>query len=337
MTEQTGFLFLDFEGYELSAEEKEMLAHPSVGGAILFTRNYHDREQLFALVKSVRVAANQEVILAVDHEGGRVQRFREGFTALPAPGQIFESASSMEEACLHAKEIAWLMAAELRTVDIDLSFAPVLDLNRVSDVIGTRAFDNDPEHVIKLATSWIEGMQEVGMKATGKHFPGHGSVKEDSHHFIPIDQREKQHIFHEDMRVFEALIAQKLLDGMMPAHVIYPAVDQHPAGFSPVWLQDILRSQLGFEGVIFSDDLSMEGATSVGSYTERAFAALEAGCDMLLACNHRAGSIEILDNVTWQKPRQNGLVFRNTTAMTHHTLTTDKRWQSATRLAEKLK
>ncbi len=192
------------------------------------------------------------------------------------------------------------MAAEVKSVGIDFSFSPVLDLNyEISDVIGDRAFHRDANIVAELASAYIEGMRDAGMASTGKHFPGHGAIKEDSHLAIPIDSRSKEDIFSADIQPFIHLFKEGL-DAVMPAHVIYPEIDNNPAGFSRVWLQDILRQQLKFDGVIFSDDLTMEGASVAGGFTERAEAAIEAGCDMILACNHRQGAIEILDNVQHQ-------------------------------------
>ncbi|HMT93729.1 beta-N-acetylhexosaminidase [uncultured Thiothrix sp.] len=296
-----GSLMMDLTGTDLSAEEVDLLAHPAIGGVIFFTRNYESVQQLTALVKLVRMAAQRPLLLAVDHEGGRVQRFRKQFTRLPAIAKLGESYTQNP---LEARQLAyrtgWLMAAEVRAVDIDISFAPVLDLNYgVSQVIGDRAFHQNPEIVTELAGAYISGMREAGMASTGKHFPGHGFVEADSHLAIPLDLRPKEQIMQADVLPFARLMQQGL-NAVMPAHVIYEQVDTQPAGFSRIWLQDILRTQLGFEGVIFSDDLSMEAAGVVGGYAERAEAALAAGCDMILACNKRAGIIEILDQVKLQ-------------------------------------
>lgn len=292
-------LMLDLSGTELTAEEKELLQHPMVGGLIFFTRNYHDAEQIMQLVKAIRQVASKELLIAVDHEGGRVQRFRDDFTELPPVatlGKLYET--NQEESLQLAQQHGWLMASEVKSVGIDFSFAPVLDLDYgISDVIADRAFHQHADIVSHLAAAYIEGMRNAGMAATGKHFPGHGAIKADSHIAMPVDQRKQAEIFQADIIPFTQLFAQGL-DAVMPAHVIYPKIDSMPAGFSRVWLQDILRQQLNFAGAIFSDDLSMEGASVVGGYTERAEAALEAGCDMILACNHRKGAVEILDNVT---------------------------------------
>lgn len=296
-----GNLMLDLTGTTLSAEEVDLLAHPAIGGVIFFTRNYESIQQLTALVKLVRMAAQRPLLLAVDHEGGRVQRFRKQFTVLPALAKLGEYyAEDPFTARQTAYRMGWLMAAELRVVDIDISFAPVLDLNYgVSQVIGDRSLHSEPAIVSELAGAYISGMREAGMAATGKHFPGHGFVEADSHLAIPVDLRPKEQIMQADVLPFASLMQQGL-KAVMPAHVIYEQVDNLPAGFSRIWLQDILRDQLGFKGVIFSDDLSMEAAGVVGGYAERAEAALAAGCDMILACNQRAGIIEILDQVKLQ-------------------------------------
>lgn len=291
-------LMLDLDGLEVTKEEQEILAHPLVGGVILFSRNYENIEQLQQLVQSIRKNASSNVLISVDHEGGRVQRFRSEFTELPALallGNVFNNDPKL--ALDYAKQHGWIMAAELKSMDIDFSFAPVLDLDYgVSSVIGDRAFHQDNQTVATLAAAYVAGMKKAGMASTGKHFPGHGAVTEDSHKEIPVDSRSRSELFNTDILPFQQLISQGL-DAVMPAHVTYTAVDKHPAGFSKVWLQDILRTELGFEGVIFSDDLTMEGASVAGGFAERAEAALSAGCDMILACNNRAGAIDILDNV----------------------------------------
>lgn len=290
-----GPLMMDVQGTSLTGEDKELLAHPLVGGLILFARNYESPEQVAELNRQIRQAAG-DILIAVDHEGGRVQRFREQFSALPAMGKIWQQAEqNIERATAMSYEAGLLMALEVRSVGVDISFAPVLDINDISEVIGDRSFHPQPELVTQLATSFIKGMHQVGMRATGKHFPGHGSVQEDSHIALPIDKRSKDEIIAIDMQPFVALNNAKLLDAVMPAHVIYPEFDELSVGFSPRWLQQILRGELGFDGVIFSDDLSMAGAASIGGFVERAEAAQMAGCDMLLMCNDREAAITVID------------------------------------------
>ncbi len=287
-------LMLDLEGLQVSDVEKDLLSHPGTGGLILFTRNYQDRQQLAELIRQIR-AVRPEILIAVDQEGGRVQRFRDGFVRLPpmaALGRRYDQAPQL--AMAEATLLGELMASELTELDIDLSFAPVLDLDYgTSTVIGDRSFHGDADAMIALASAFIDGMSAAGMAATGKHFPGHGHVVADSHLELPVDPRPLAEIEAADLRPFVAL-AQKL-DGIMPAHVIYSAVENQTAGFSRYWLQTRLREQMGFRGVIFSDDLSMAGAHGVGGYPERARAALEAGCDMVLACNNRPGAEQVLD------------------------------------------
>ena len=293
-----GPVMLDLEGPQLLAEEREILAHPLVGGVILFTRNYVDIEQLENLVREIRELRQPSLLVAVDHEGGRVQRFRDGFTRLPpcsCYGELYNEEAL--EGNTTAENAGWLMAMELLCVGIDFSFAPVLDVDiGLSQVIGDRAFHKRPEVVVELAGSFCQGMRRAGMVAIGKHFPGHGGVKEDSHHAVPVDDRRFQDLVVKDMLPFERLINSHL-QGVMPAHVIYSNVDERPAGFSTHWLSNILRGQLGFQGTIFSDDISMAGAEVLGSYEDRAMAALDAGCDMVLVCNNQKAAVSLLQSL----------------------------------------
>lgn len=295
-----GPIMLDLDSIEMSPEEREILQNPLVGGVILFTRNFSSVEQLVHLVNEIHQVRKPRLLIAVDHEGGRVQRFRDGFTSLPAVGHFGEIYKhNKQRAHLLSETAGWMMAAELRAVGIDFSFAPVLDVDYgVSKVIGDRAFHQDKHIIVELAHAYTKGMHDAGMEATGKHFPGHGAVTADSHIDIPIDDREYSEIYAKDILPFKRMI-QHGMAAVMPAHVIYPKVDKVPAGFSEIWLKDILRKRLAFQGVIFSDDLDMKGASVMGEkYVDRAEKALSAGCDMVLVCNNREGAINVLDNLS---------------------------------------
>ncbi len=293
MTQSIGPIMMDLDGLRLGADEARLLQDPLVGGLILFARNYQSPEQVASLCREIREVTGPDFLIAVDQEGGRVQRFRDGFTNIPPMAALARGAEPAAALEL-ARNWGALMALEVQAVGVDFSFAPVLDLDiGISEVIGDRAFADSPERVIPLARAFIDGMHNAGMAVTGKHFPGHGSVAADSHVDIPVDDRPLQAIEALDMKVFESLASK--LDAVMPAHVIYPQIDDQPAGFSPVWLKSILREQLGFDGVIFSDDLSMKGAEGAGGYGDRARAALRAGCDMVLVCNDRQGVLEVLE------------------------------------------
>ena len=291
-----GPVMLDIAGRELSAEDREVLRHPATGGVILFARNYESPRQLYRLVSEIHELRRPGLLVAVDQEGGRVQRFREGFTELPPAARIGGAFRHDREAGRRAaRETAWLMAAELRACGVDFSFAPVLDLDRgVSSVIGDRAFAADPPAVASLAGAWMRGAREAGMASVGKHFPGHGGTAADSHTDLPVDERDLDRLWDEDILPFRRLIEDGL-DGVMPAHVIYRQVDTRPAGFSRVWLQELLRDRLGFQGTIFSDDLSMAAAGFAGGPVERAEAALAAGCDMAVVCNDRAAAVAVIE------------------------------------------
>jgi beta-N-acetylhexosaminidase len=281
-----GSLMVDVAGTALSRAERDRLRHPAVGGVILFARNYESPAQLRALTAAIRAVRSPALLIAVDHEGGRVQRFRHGFTLLPAQrriGAVF--AQDPDRALALAQALGVVIGSELGAHGLDLSFAPVLDVDYGrSAVIGDRSFDADPNVVSLLGASLIRGLAAAGMGAVGKHFPGHGYAAADSHHAIPVDERSIDSLRAMDLAPYRAAIAAGLA-GVMPAHVVYPVVDAQPAGFSPIWLQQVLRGELGFRGMIFSDDLTMEGASAAGDIVARAQAAFDAGCDMALVCN----------------------------------------------------
>ncbi len=290
-----GPLMIDVAGLSLTAEEKEVLRHPLVGGLILFSRNFASPEQVTALIQEIHALREPRLLVAVDQEGGRVQRFREGFTALPPMRRFGEIYDKDPKKARHlCYTCGWLMASEMRAIGVDISFAPVLDRDvGVSAVIGNRAFHGKPHIIADLAHEFMRGMNEAGMAATGKHFPGHGHVAADSHVAIPVDERRYEDIAEDDILPFERMIHYGLA-AIMPAHVIYPKVDNRPAGFSPIWVTEVLRHRLGFQGVVFSDDLSMEGATVGGTYVDRARTALAAGCDMVLICNNPEGARQVI-------------------------------------------
>lgn len=285
---------LSIAGLTLSDAEHQLLRRPSVGGLILFSRNYSDKAQLRALMSQIK-AANPAILIAVDQEGGRVQRFQSGFLRHP-PLRVFESRylQNNEQGLSAARLCGWAMAFELLQLGIDFSFAPVLDVfDPQSRVIGDRAFSADTQLIEVLGREYIAGMREAGMASTGKHFPGHGSVAGDSHVELPIDERSFSEIAARDLQPFAALAGE--LDAVMPAHVIYPHIDSACAGFSPVWVQQILRTELGFDGVVFSDDLTMDAAHSAGSIETRCELALSAGCDMVLVCNDNEAAMKVCD------------------------------------------
>jgi beta-N-acetylhexosaminidase len=293
-----GPLMIDLAGTEVTAADRELLRHPLVGGVILFTRNYRDPAQLTALVADIHAARSPPLIVAVDQEGGRVQRFREGFSLLPAARRIGnEFALEARAGITLARTLGWLMAAELRAVGVDISFAPCVDLDYgVSEVIGDRSFAADPDTVGQLALAWMHGMREAGMAATAKHFPGHGAVVADSHLTLPVDRRTLPDLTPE-LAPYRRLIPNGL-PAVMVAHVLFPEVDPAPASLSGRWIRDVLRGELRFQGVVFADDLSMGGAAAAyGDVITRARQALSAGCDMLPVCNNRSSVIELLDHL----------------------------------------
>jgi len=335
-----GPLIIDLAGPQLAAEERERLRHPLVGGVILFSRNYRDPEQLRALCAEIHALRTPPLLITIDHEGGRVQRCRDGFTPLPpmrALGAWWDKAphASVET----ARMLGFTLAAELRACGVDLSFTPVLDLDwGRSGVIGDRAFHRDPRAVSELAGGLISGMQEAGMACCGKHFPGHGWAEADSHVALPVDTRRLDEMA-EDLAPFRALIALGKLAAVMPAHVIYPRIDDRPAGFSARWLT-LLRDEFAFDGVIFSDDLSMAGASAAGGILERVAAAWAAGCDMLLICNDPHAVEETLDH--WRPaldPRRAARIARllpTQPALSLPQLAGDMRWQAGRQVARRL-
>ena len=298
-----GPVMLDIQGKTLSAEDEARMCHPLVGGAILFTRNFESPGQLAELTAAIHALRTPPLLIAVDHEGGRVQRFREGFTRIPPMRELGKIWDGHPQRARHlAQQVGFVIAAELRACGVDFSFTPVLDVDYgQSSVIGDRAFHSDPQAVAELAHSLLLGMRLGGMHTVGKHFPGHGFVRADSHLEIPVDEREYVDIEMCDLIPFRQMVDFGL-SAIMPAHVIYPKVDSLPAGFSPIWLKRILRDQLGFEGCIFSDDLSMEGAAVAGDIVQRAETALNAGCDMVLVCNKPESVDELLQGLHWVMP-----------------------------------
>lgn len=296
-----GPVMLDVTGTQLTDDDRKRLMHPLVGGVILFSRNFSTRKQLNALTAEIHRLRTPPLLIAVDHEGGRVQRFKEEFTRLPAMralGRIWDK--NQQQVRQLAQQVGFVMAAELRVSGIDLSFAPVLDIDYgESSVIGDRAFHRDPQAISDLAHDLMLGLRSAGMQAVGKHFPGHGFIRADSHLEKSVDQRRYVDIELADMLPFQRMIDYGL-GAIMAAHVIYPQVDRYPAGFSHVWLNEILRQKLQFDGCIFSDDLSMQGAAHFKSITERAEAALKAGCDMVLVCNDAPAVDELLNTLQWK-------------------------------------
>src|SRR6202045_1035370 len=288
-----GPLMVDINGTELTPEDIQVLSHPLVGSVILFSRNYRSVAQVTALTAAIRAVRNPSLLIAVDHEGGRVQRFREGFTRLPparALGRRFDEDRREGLALAHA--VGWLMASELRAVGVDFSFAPCVDLDYgVSEIIGDRAFHGDPDSVAALAVATLSGMREAGMAAIAKHFPGHGAVVADSHVALPVDRREFADL-EADIRPYRPLMDNNI-PGIMAAHVVFPAVDALPASLSKRWIGGVLRGEMGFHGCVFADDLTMAGAAAFGDAIARADLSLAAGCDVLPICNDRH-SVELV-------------------------------------------
>ena len=299
-----GPVVLDVSGPVLSADDRARLCHPLVGGVILFERNFESRAQVATLTREIRALRAPPLLIAVDHEGGRVQRFRDGFTQIPPMRELGERWDrDVLSACKRATELGQTIGRELRGVGVDLSFTPVLDLDHGrSAIIGHRALHHDPRVVTMLAKSLMHGLLLAGMATCGKHFPGHGWAQADSHLELPVDDRDLKTILAQDAAPY-AWLGDALMS-VMPAHVVYPKVDSLPAGFSRKWLRDILRRKLGFSGLVFSDDLTMQGASGAGTIVERANAALAAGCDMVLVCNRPDLADELLAGLEWKTDRE---------------------------------
>jgi len=304
-----GPVFVDIAGLELEAAERERLAHPLTGGVILFARNFDSPAQLRALTAAIRAVRAPPLLIAVDHEGGRVQRFRQGFTPIPAMRTLGEQWDrDIVAAAREATRLGWTIATELRARGIDFSFTPVLDLDHgTSAVIGDRAFHRNPNAVAHLGCALHAGLRAGGMPAVGKHYPGHGHVAADSHIEVPVDGRSLAALLAADLVPF-GVLAKAGLEAVMPAHVIYSAIDPQPAGYSRFWLSEMLRTRLGFDGMVFSDDLGMAGAQGAGDMVARADAACAAGCDMVLVCNDSVAAAEVLDR--WRPPPQPDLARR---------------------------
>ena len=319
-----GPVMIDISGTTLSQYDNEKIAHPNTGAIILFARNYAEPKQVAELCQQIKDARNGPILIAVDQEGGRVQRFQNGFTRLPPVATYAETQAVTEDA-------GWLMAAELLVLGVDFSFAPVLDIDcGVSQIIGNRSFSEDPELACQLASTFSKGMRSAGMAATGKHFPGHGAVALDSHLALPVDERDFDSLWQKDILPFKQLIEEGL-EGIMPAHVVYPTIDELPAGFSAIWINEILRTQLGFNGAVFSDDLSMEGAACVGDYNERARLARQAGCDMMLVCNNESAAEQVLEATPIEHSplrEQRLLAMLGTSKLTAQELKNSTRWQT---------
>lgn len=327
-----GPLMLDVDGLSLSPVDRELIASPAVGGVILFKRNFESLPQLIELCAQIQAVKSPAVLIAVDQEGGRVQRFGSPFAPLPPLGWFGHAHARDASAALNLiRETGWLLAAELLAAGLDLSFAPVLDLSRgVSTVIGDRSLHRSPEVVAELATAMMRGMADAGMQATGKHFPGHGAVVADSHHELPVDRRDYADIT-EDMRPFEQLVRAGL-PAVMTAHVVYSELDPLPASFSPWWIGSELRQRIGFRGAVFSDDLTMRATAELGSITERADAVLEAGSDMVLVCNDRPSAERVAEHLADRILPQSMTRLarmRGTPNFDTAALASEPRWQAA--------
>ena len=330
-------LIIDLVGQQLTPQEENYLKEPSVAGVILFTRNYTCLSQLKKLTESIK-NIRQDLLICTDQEGGRVQRFKTDFTRLPSLKTLGNLHSrNQQQAKDMIYKVGWLMAYELIQAGVDLSFSPVVDINyHTSQVIGDRAFATDADIISNLATYYIEGMHDAGMANSIKHFPGHGYVQADSHHELPLDDRDFIQILKSDLKPFQKLIATGKISSVMAAHILYPQIDSKPSGFSRYWLDEILRKQLGFQGVIFSDDLSMHGAHWAGNIQQRIDMASQAGCDLLLLCNSPqsiAQSIQHIEKKCFNKIDYASLLMRNSN---HREIQSDKNYKEIKLEVEKL-
>ena len=328
-----GPVMLDIEGLALNPADRTLLREPAVGGVILFSRNYESPSQIADLVSEIKAVRSPPLLIAVDHEGGRVQRFRDGFTAIPPMRRLGHLYDEDEEAGKELTEACgWLIGAELRAMGIDLCFAPCVDLDwGVSEVIGDRSFHKDPNKVATLASALCRGLRDSGMAAVAKHFPGHGAVVADSHLKLPIDRRSFGDVL-DDMRPYESLVSRRQIGAVMMSHVIYEEMDDAPAGFSSFWIKTQLRGQLGFDGAVFCDDLSMKATADYGSVPQRAKIALEAGCDMIPICNDRPAAQHTVAALReFSNPLSLVRLARlhGTNGMLRETLLASEQWQSA--------
>lgn len=328
-----GCVMIDIAGTQMQDDEKDRLLDPLVGGVILFARNYESPQQIQNLCSQIHNLRHPRLLIAVDHEGGRVQRFKEGFSRIPPMrmlGNLYQK--NKNKATDLAEKIGWLIGTELLSVGVDFSFTPVVDLDYGdSRVIGDRAFHSDPVVVGKLAFHIMKGLRNSGMASVAKHFPGHGYIQEDTHIEIAVDNRSFEEISHQDLQPFLKLIKNGI-DAIMPAHVCYPKIDNLPAGFSKIWLQNILRKQCHFDGVIVSDDLSMQAATAYGDITARVNLALNAGCDLALVCNDAQAADQVLSQVNFKKDNLSHarlIRLHGHPHLKYHQLATNPLWQAA--------
>ncbi len=325
---------LDIDGPSLTPADRELLREAAVGGVVLFSRNYESPEQIADLVADIRALRSPPLLVAVDYEGGRVQRFRDGFTAIPAMRRIgHEYDRDAERALQLARNAGWLIASELRAAGIDLCFGPCVDLDwGVSEIIGDRAFHADPDVVGELAAEFSRGLRSAGMVAVAKHFPGHGAVVADSHEQLPVDRRDYGAVL-DDMRPYERLITNGLAAGVMVAHIIFREMDDMPASLSPFWIDRELRGRLGFGGAVFTDDLSMKATSAYGSMRQRAKRALDAGCDMVIVCNDRSAAEQtVAAFADYSNPLSLVRLARlhGTGHVLRETLLASEQWQAAT-------